>query len=179
LAFCEFDNALNLKSDEPDETNAKEAWAMLKLYSSFPNGNAGLGLLLLRLVSGGGLMEQGRLVLGNLLALAGSNNRTHAELIFGLILSSMGLLVIVGLWTSVATGVATVVTPIVAATQVILQGDLAGQNLSVSALLFLALLSTVLALLGPGALSADARLFGWKRIRFPDQRNYRRDRNES
>jgi uncharacterized membrane protein YphA (DoxX/SURF4 family) len=148
---------------------------MLKLYSSFPNGNAGLGLLLLRLVSGGGLIEQGRLVFGNLLALAGSNNRTHAELTFAVILSCTGLLVIVGLWTSVATGVATVVASIVAATQV----TLAGQNVSVSALLFLALLSTVIALLGPGALSADARLFGWKRIRFPDQRNYRRDRNES
>jgi len=125
------------------------------------------------------LIEQGRLVFGNLLALAGSNNRTHAELTFAVILSCTGLLVIVGLWTSVATGVATVVASIVAATQVTLPGDLAGQNVSVSALLFLALLSTVIALLGPGALSADARLFGWKRIRFPDQRNYRRDRNES
>ena len=152
---------------------------MLKLYSSFPNGNAGLGLLLLRLVSGGGLMEQGRLALSNLLALAGSNNRTHTELIFGLILFFTGLLVLVGLWTSVATGVATVLASIVATAQVTFQGDLAGQNVSVSALLFLALLSTALALLGPGAFSADARLFGWKRIRFPDQRNYRRDRDES
>jgi uncharacterized membrane protein YphA (DoxX/SURF4 family) len=147
---------------------------MLKFYSSFPNGNAGVGLLLLRFLSGGGLMEQGRRALGHLLALAGSNGRIHIELIFGLILFFTGLLVIVGLWTSVATGAAAVVASIVAATQVTLQGDLAGQNVSVSALLFLALLSTVLALLGPGALSADARLFGWKRIRFPDQRNYRR-----
>jgi uncharacterized membrane protein YphA (DoxX/SURF4 family) len=152
---------------------------MLKLYSSFPNGNAGLGLLLLRVVSGGGLMEQGRFALGNLLALAGSNNRTHAELIFGLILSFSGLLIIVGLWTSVATGVATVVAFLVAAIQVTSHGDLAGQSASVSAPLFLAFLSAVLALLGPGALSADARLFGWKRIRFPDQRNYARDRDES
>jgi putative oxidoreductase len=152
---------------------------MLKLYSSFPNGNEGLGLLLLRFLSGGGLMEQGRLALGNLLASAGSNSRTHIELIFGLILAFTGLLIIVGLWTSAATSVATVVTSIVLANQLTFHGDLAGQNVSVSALLFLAVLSTVLALLGPGALSADARLFGWKHIRFPDQRNYRRDRDES
>jgi hypothetical protein len=72
---------------------------MLKFYSSFPNGNAGVGLLLLRFLSGGGLMEQGRLALGNLLALAGSNGRIHVELIFGLILFFTGPLVIVGLWT--------------------------------------------------------------------------------
>jgi uncharacterized membrane protein YphA (DoxX/SURF4 family) len=124
-------------------------------------------------------MEQGRLALGNLLALTGSNSLTHAELIFGLILFLTGLLVIVGLWTSVATGAATVVAFLVAAIQVTSHGDLAGQSVSVSALLFLAFLSTVLALLGPGALSADARLFGWKRIRFPDQRNYRRYGDES
>lgn len=152
---------------------------MLKLYSSFPNGNEGFGLLLLRFLSGGGLIEQGRLALGNLLASAGSNGRTHIELIFGLILALTGLLVIVGLWTSAATSVATIVTSIVVANQLTLHGDLAGQSVSVSALLFLAILSTVLALLGPGALSADARLFGWKHIRFPDQRNCRRDRDEN
>src|ERR1700693_3525946 len=103
---------------------------MLKLYSSYPNGNAGLGLLLLRIVAGGGLMEQGRLALGNLLAWVGSNNITHTELILGLILSFTGLLVIVGLWTSVATGVAPVVASIVATTQVTSHGDLAGQNVS-------------------------------------------------
>jgi uncharacterized membrane protein YphA (DoxX/SURF4 family) len=151
---------------------------MLKLYSSYPNGNAGFGLLLLRIVAGGGLIEQGRLALGNLLVLLGSNYRTHTELILGLILSFAGLLVIVGLWTSVAAVVAPVVASIVATTQLTFHGDLAGRNLSVSALLFLAFLSTVLALLGPGALSADARLFGWKRIRFSDQRTYRRDRHE-
>jgi uncharacterized membrane protein YphA (DoxX/SURF4 family) len=71
------------------------------------------------------------------------------------------------------------VASIVATAQVTLHGDLAGQNVSVSALLFLAFLSTVLALLGPGAFSADARLFGWKCIRFPDQKDYKRDRYES
>ncbi len=152
---------------------------MLKLYSSFPNGNAGLGLLLLRFVSGGGLIEQGRLALGSLSAFPSSNSTTDIELIVGLILFLSGLLIVAGLWTSIATGTATVVASIVAITQVTFHGDLAGQNVSVSALLFLTFLSTALALLGPGALSADARLFGWKRIRFPDQRNYRRDRNES
>jgi hypothetical protein len=124
---------------------------MLKFYSSFPNGNAGVGLLLLRFLSGGGLMEQGRRALGHLLALAGSNGRIHVELIFGLILFFTGPLVIVDLWTSVATGAAAIVTSIVATTQVTFHGDLVGQNVSVSALLSLGFLSVVLAPLGPGA----------------------------
>jgi uncharacterized membrane protein YphA (DoxX/SURF4 family) len=152
---------------------------MLKLYPSYPNGNAGLGLLLLRIISGGGLVDQGHVALGNLLAWAGGDSRTHTELILGLVLTFIGFLIIVGLWTSVATGVAMAVASLVATTQVTFHGDLAGQNVSMSALLFLGFLSTVLALLGPGALSMDARLFGWKRIQFPDQRNYRRDRHES
>jgi hypothetical protein len=32
-------------------------------------------------------------------------------------------------------------------------------------------LGMALALLGPGAWSLDARLFGWKRIDVPDRRN--------
>ncbi|HTF69489.1 MAG TPA: hypothetical protein VK638_43105 [Edaphobacter sp.] len=147
---------------------------MLKLYSSFPDGNAGVGLLLLRFATGGGLIEQGRLVLGNLLAAAGSNDGTRIELIFGLILSFAGLLVIAGLWTSAATSAATIVASIAATIQATVHSGLAGQSVSVSALLFFALLSTALALVGPGAFSADARLFGWKRIRFPDQNRFRR-----
>jgi putative oxidoreductase len=73
--------------------------------------------------------------------------------------ASAGILLLAGLWTPIAG----VLVAVIALWHTFSQrGD--PWNC-----IFLATLGTALALLGPGAWSVDARLFGWKRIRIPDR----------
>jgi putative oxidoreductase len=65
-----------------------------------------------------------------------------------------GILLLAGLWT-----------PIVGSVVAILGlWDGISQSGDLSANIFLATIGAALAMLGPGAWSVDARLFGWKRI---------------
>ena len=129
---------------------------MRRLFSSFARGWPGVGLLLLRVAAGSSLIARSILVLGN--------TPTFGTGFFQLFIATAGLLLIAGLWT-----------PIVAAVMVLLElwriisrhGDPASDIL-------LCVLALAIALLGPGAWSVDARLFGWKRIDIGPPRNYRR-----
>ena len=75
-------------------------------------------------------------------------------------LALAALLLIAGLWTPVAGAVVAVV-----AIFEILTGEPAVGHL------LAATIAGALAMLGPGRLSIDARLFGWKRIDAPVRRN--------
>jgi uncharacterized membrane protein YphA (DoxX/SURF4 family) len=79
--------------------------------------------------------------------------------VLSLLTAAGGLLLLVGLWTPVAGTLVAVVE----VWKIFSLPD----NLWIYILL--ATLSAALAMLGPGAWSVDARLFGWKRIDFPDQ----------
>jgi putative oxidoreductase len=70
-----------------------------------------------------------------------------------------GLLLIIGLWTPIMG----VLVAAIAIWRMFLQPE----NLWIYILL--ATLGTALALLGPGAWSVDARLFGWKRLDIRDR----------
>jgi uncharacterized membrane protein YphA (DoxX/SURF4 family) len=80
-----------------------------------------------------------------------------------LVIAAPALLLIIGLWT-----------PVAAAVMVLLElwrivsrgGDPSVEGL-------LCALAVAIALLGPGAWSVDARLFGWKRIEIDTQKNKR------
>jgi len=126
-----------------------------RLFSSFARGWPGVGLLVLRVAAGSSLIAHAILVVGNTL--------TFGTGFFQLFIATAGLLLIIGLWT-----------PVVATVMVLLElwriisrhGDPASDIL-------LCALAFAIALLGPGAWSVDARLFGWKRIEIDTQKSKR------
>jgi uncharacterized membrane protein YphA (DoxX/SURF4 family) len=117
-----------------------------RLFSMFPNGWPGRGLLLLRLVAGILLIHDG------LSELAGSPQ--WEGIIRPSLATGAGILLLVGLWTPIA-GVLVVMVELWAAFSKI--DSLRSSVVS-------AAIGAALAMLGPGVRSIDARLFGRKRI---------------
>lgn len=120
--------------------------ALQRLYSMFPNGLPGAGLLLLRLACG-------------VFVIAGFVTRTlAAPHIATLILESIevagAVLLLVGLWTPVA-GILIVLVELCLA--------FSGTS-SIENSVLLAVLGAALAVLGPGSHSIDAKRYGRKRI---------------
>ena len=112
----------------------------------FPNGWPGSGLLLLRLVAGV------LLVLDGITGLMGASPRE--SVILQVIAAIAGILLVAGLWTPIAGALVTVTELWIALT---------GTDPLRSAIL-LATMGAALAILGPGARSIDALLFGRKRL---------------
>ncbi len=125
---------------------------MQRLFSTFPNGWPGTGLLLLRLTAGLSL------VVGELSRWAGLSESTILTL--RVIRLSAALLLAVGFWTPVA-GMA----------QAIVEVWIGIGEGSMALHVIVASIGLSLAMLGPGAWSVDARLFGRKRIDVEVQRN--------
>lgn len=118
---------------------------MQRLFSTFANGFPGIGLLLQRLVLAAALLG----------TVAHLHPTSQVDLIGPQIIdASAGILLLVGLWTPA-------VGTVVAARElwILLSGD---SNPWQS--LVLATLGATLAMIGPGAWSIDALLFGRKQI---------------
>jgi putative oxidoreductase len=125
-----------------------------RLFSTFASGWPGAGLLLLRLLTGAALIHFGIASLREAPPLP-----TAVLQIIGL---GTGLLLLVGLWTPAAGSLAVIVKMSIALSRYFSHsGDPWIPILQ-------AVLSAVLAMVGPGAWSIDARLFGRKRIDFPE-----------
>ncbi len=122
---------------------------MQRLFSTFPNGWPGYGLLLLRVSCGASL-----LFIGTAKLWGSPDSVLWIRLFFGL----TAALILAGLWT-----------PFAASCQAVLQAVLAfGGEEFASANLIFAMVGVSLVMLGPGALSIDARLYGRKRIDLRD-----------
>ena len=119
---------------------------MRRLFSTFAYGAPGAGLLLMRAAAGGALLFHGMAALW-----AGSPSPLVG---LHMICAAMGMLLVVGLWTPIVGTVAAIAAAMHA------WSDPADARTYV----LLAALAAALALLGPGAWSLDARLFGWRRL---------------
>jgi putative oxidoreductase len=121
-----------------------------RLFSTFADGLPGLGILLLRLLTGITLIYFGI-----------TSAREAALLVIGVlqvIRVVAGVLILIGLWTPVAGTVVTIVN-------LLLAFAYHAPHLSdVLILVMQAVLGGALAMIGPGAWSIDARLFGRKHI---------------
>jgi putative oxidoreductase len=125
---------------------------MRRLFSTFAHGPPGVGLLLMRLSAGMTLV-----VLGVSELQAGP---PPGAVLLQVLSIGLGILLLAGLWTPVA-----------------------GMLVALDALwnifasghpwrwILLATLGLALALIGPGAWSVDARLFGWRRLEMRDRKS--------
>ena len=122
---------------------------MRRLYSTFAGGWPGIGLLLMRLVVGAVLLWHAGPRLW-------SDPSLHLTAVYAS-LALAALLLMAGLWTPVAGAVVAVV----AIAEILTTGE------PPIGRLLAATIAGALTMLGPGRLSIDARLFGWKRIEAP------------
>ena len=118
---------------------------MQRLFTMFPGGWPGAGLLVLRLAAAVPLLLEG---------CSGFWGAPHDGLYARFIAIGVGSLLLAGLWTPVAGALQSIIGVWI----VFSHGGHADLNL------LLAVLGLSLAMLGPGAWSIDAMLFGRKRI---------------
>ena len=126
---------------------------MRRLFFTFARGKPGVGLLILRLGAGIALMIDGVRTL--------QSGPPIETAILRALAAVAGMFLLAGLWTPVAGALVAVLELCTAWSR---YGDPWIHVL-------LGILGAALVLIGPGAWSVDARLFGWKRIDIPDRKS--------
>jgi uncharacterized membrane protein YphA (DoxX/SURF4 family) len=129
--------------------------ALRRFFSTFPSGVPGVGLLVLRLAAGSLAIAQG---------VADYASIRRAEMLFPAVEIGAGALVLAGFLTPFATAALAIISSSLAFSW--LAPALAAIH-PFSQSLFVSAIEVAIALLGPGWLSIDARLFGRHRIIIP------------
>ena len=129
---------------------------MQKFFSAFPGGWPGLGLLLLRALVGVTLFAQ-------ILSYLGSTKLSVLSLVVTALVLIIASCLLVGFMTPIAAMVIGMTAIALAVSNVIETNQ---------TLLNVIVLTTTVALLGPGAFSIDARMFGRREILIPNTPRY-------
>ena len=144
--------------DEPASVTTKE-YGLQRFFSTFPGSWPGVGLLLLRMVVGTTAVMQGVSHLAHL------DPATVVTLLPGALAIASGSALLIGFFTPGAGATAGVSSVVIALWWV--PPPASGLFLDRVSALFVAADAAALVLLGPGALSLDARLFGRREIIIP------------
>ena len=139
---------------------------MRRVYSSFPSGLTGIGLLLLRMALGTVAAMESNLLLKH-------DGRLLADAV-GVASGAAAILLVIGLLTPVAGTLLALNTA-----ALWLAGDTAPSRLDHSMALLRVGSSIATALLGPGAYALDARLFGRREVVIDLERPSRSQRPSS
>jgi hypothetical protein len=119
-----------------------------RLFSTFPCGLPGAGLILVRAVVAIPLIRAGLLTASS-----------AAPVMVDLVTGSTAVLLLIGLWTPLAGGLIALVEFALALSH----------PADPWPFVHVGILAAALALLGPGGCSVDARLFGRKQIQIPSR----------
>lgn len=130
-----------------------------RLFSTFPGGWPGVGLLLLRAAVGITAVIQGGVYLTN------GGSPTLETWVAGLFVATAGISLLIGFLTPLSGALVALATLCIARSWF----PLPAPNLFSTPLpaVLVIVVSTAVALLGPGALSVDCRLFGRREIIIP------------
>lgn len=123
---------------------------MRRLFSTFACGWPGVGLLLIRTAVGVSLIASG--------IVRFRSGQAPQLTILDILTIADGVLVMVGLWTPVAGSLVVILAA----------WSILAQHANLYSTVLSAVIGAGLAIIGPGAWSLDARLFGWKRIDLGD-----------
>src|SRR5205823_6029316 len=129
----------------PESPNLAQG-LMRRLFSGFARGWPGAGLIFMRLVAGIALVTRAVAIL--------CSGPKLGPAMLQVLTAGAGLLLLAGLWTPIAG----------ALVALLYIWDILSDTGDLWTKILLGTLGAALALLGPGAWSVDARLFGWKRI---------------
>jgi hypothetical protein len=126
------------------------------LFHAFPGGRTGAGLLLLRVALGTSVLIQAGAYL------AGRSDSASEAWIAGLLSAAAGISLLIGLVTPWAAALAGVLAGAARASVIPLPDTALAPSVTL-----LAAIAIAVVLLGPGAYSLDARLFGLREIIIP------------
>ena len=130
-------------------------WGVRRLFSTLAHGWPGVGLLFAAGYCGHYISGSQHSCVGD--------PATFGTGFFQLFITTAGLLLIIGLWTPV---VATVMMLLESVANRFTTEKCCKRHSAMD-------LALAIALLGPGAWSVDARIFGWKRVEIDTQKNKR------
>ena len=119
---------------------------MQRLFSTFPDGLPGIGLVLLRTAVAVPFIDAGM-----------STALSPSPMLAGVVMAGLAILLVIGLWTPLAAALIGVAE----------LGRAVSHPAHPWTFVESAALAAALAMLGPGGYSVDARLFGRKHIQFP------------